>query len=92
MVWLPPGWTVMKYLQYIMFQHLEGPAMVWLPPGWTVMTYLHYIKFCVPASRGSGYGMVTARVDGNDVFALYKILCSSISRVRLWYGYRQGGR
>ena len=64
--------------------------MVWLPPGWTVMTYLHYIKFCVPASRGSGYGMVTARVDGNEVFAVYNV--SSISRVRLWYGYRQGGR
>ncbi|KAL3874993.1 hypothetical protein ACJMK2_037936 [Sinanodonta woodiana] len=25
------------------------------------------------ASRGIGYGMVTARVDGNDVFAVYKV-------------------
>lgn len=25
------------------------------------------------ASRGSGYGMVTARVDGNDVFAVYNV-------------------
>ena len=47
--------------------------MVWLLPGWTVMTYLQYIMFCVSASRGSGYGMVTARVDGNDVFAVYNV-------------------
>lgn len=25
------------------------------------------------ASRGSGYGMITARVDGNDVFAVYNV-------------------
>lgn len=30
-------------------------------------------KFCLykPAARGPGYGMVSIRVDGNDVFAVY---------------------
>ena len=34
-----------------------------------LLTVFSYIV----ASRGSGYGMVTARVDGNDVFAVYNV-------------------
>lgn len=29
--------------------------------------------FCLVASRGSGYGMLTIRVDGNDVFAVHNV-------------------
>ena len=44
------------------------------------LIYWHFIKFTnliiatiVSAGRGRGYGMISIRVDGNDVFAVYNV-------------------
>ena len=37
------------------------------------MNLLLNVLFFLTASRGSGYGMLTIRVDGNDVFAVHNV-------------------